>query len=321
MNMQGGSVKSKALSVEAEPEKAELKEPKVFIGIPTGPSKLYSTYYMVAALANLDYSNVEIHWAVTGGYDSKVFGDYKRRLTKLMEAVKWSDTVKWHVHYVPLDYKRRLTKLMEAVKWSDTVKWHVHYVPLSKKQRFTNYQPILQNKVVLRDAFLDGDAEYFMLCGGDNPPPRNSIKRLLRVGADVSIGVCYQRPNVDKRCGVYPLVWYYAWMPRELEKHRDLHPLVLEQLRLAWLHCPAMINLSFNPNWRRRKTVWNITGGDGCALIRRAVLEMVDWGVTPDNAYHSEDIHFMTLALWHGFTTAAATDLHIPHFDPDGVAY
>lgn len=286
---------SKALNVAKEKPKkqAESTQPKVFIGIPTGPTKLYSTYYMVAALANLDYANMEIHWAVTGGYDSSIFGDFKKRLKKLMEAVKWPDTVKWFIHYVPL----------------------------SKKQRFTNYQPILQNKTVLRDTFLDGDAEYFLLLGGDNPPPRNAVKRLLKVNADVSMGVCYQRPEVDQKCGVYPLVWNYAWMPNELDKFRDLHPLVLEELRLVWLHCPAMINLSFNPNWRRKKTVWNVTGGDGCALIKRAVLETVDWGVTPDNAYHSEDIHFMSLALWHGFTTAVATNLHIPHFDPDGKAY
>ena len=287
---------SKAQSVETEAtkEEAKLEEPKVFIGIPTGPRKLYSTYYMVAALANLDYSNLEIHWAVTGGYGNKVFSDYKQRLTKLMEAVKWHDNVEWAIHYVPL----------------------------SKKERFTNYMAILRNKTVLRDTFLDGDAPYFLLLGGDNPPPRNSIKRLLNVDADVSMGTCYQRPGVDKNCGIYPLLWYFAWKPQEIEKFaRDLHPLVLEELRLAWLHLPALINISFNPNWRRKKTVWGITGGDGCALIKRKVLEMVDWGVTPDNAYHSEDIHFMTLALWHGFTTAAAIDLHIPHLDPNGKAY
>jgi len=154
----------------AEPEEAVLDEPKVFIGIPTGPTKLYSTYYMVAALANLDYSNLEIHWAVTGGFDDGIFHKFRTRLTKLMEAVKWPDTVSWCIHYVPL----------------------------SKKERFTNFTPILRNKTVLRDTFLDGDAEYFLLLGGDNPPQRNAINRLLKVDADVSIGTCYQRPDVDK---------------------------------------------------------------------------------------------------------------------------
>jgi len=194
-------------------------------------------------------------------------------------------------------------------------------VPLSKKERSTGFTPIIRNKTVLRDVFLDGDAEYFLLLGGDNPPPRNAVKRLLEVDADISIGTCYQRPNIDKKCGVYPLLWIYAWMPSELDKFSDLHPLVLEQLRLAWLNCPTMINISFNPNWKRKKVIHEITGGDGCALIKRGVLEMIDWGIIPAVAYHSEDIHFMSYALWYGFTTAAAIDLHVPHMDPDGLVY
>jgi hypothetical protein len=273
-----------------EPEQ-ETVEPKVFIGIPTGPTKLYSTYYMVAALANLHYENMEIHWAVTGGYDDGSFHEFRQRLTKLMDAVKW-----------PLK-----------------TEWMIHYVPMTKDQRSVRYAPILKNKRVMRDAFLDGDCEYFLLLGGDNPPPRESIKKLLKVDADISMAVCYQRPGVDLKAGVYPLVWHYAWMPSELERFEaELHPLVLEQLRLAWLHCPMLMSLVVEPGWRRRKILWNVTGGDGCALIKREVLEMIDWGVTPDNAYHSEDIHFMTLALWHGFTTAALTGLHCPHMSEDG---
>lgn len=278
----------------AEPKQEQQQQPRVFIGIPTGPPKLYSTYIMIAALANLDYTNYEVHWAVTGGYDNKLFGDFKRRLKKLNQAVKWPDGVTWHIHYVPL----------------------------RKKERMTRYLPILRNKTVLRDTFLDGDCPYFLLLGGDNPPPRNTMHRLFKADADVSIGLCYQRPNVDQKCGSYPLVWRYAWMPSELEQFKDeLNPLVMDELRLAWLHCPVMIPVMFDPNWKRKRTIRNITGGDGCALIKRRVLEMVDWGVTPDNAYHSEDIHFMTLALWHGFTTACAIDLHVPHFDSDGKAY
>ena len=277
---------------QTEPQQ-EQTFPKVFVGIPIGPSKLYSTYIMIAALTNLDYSNLEIHWAVTGGDDHPIFQDY-------------------------LD---RLTQLCGAVKWNEGVTNHIHYVKLTPQERNTNYVPILKNKTVLRDLFLDSDAEYFLLLGGDNPPPRNAIKRLMEIEADVSIGVCYQRPSVDNKCGVYPLVWRYMWMLNDLDKFKDLEPKNLEELRYAWLNCPSMINVYYDPEWKNEKTVYDITGGDGCALIKRRVLEMIDWGVMPTKAYHSEDIHFMTLAIWHGFRTAVATDLHIPHFHSDGMCY
>jgi hypothetical protein len=281
MNMHGGKAKSK-------------QQPKVFVGIPTGPPKLYATYFMVAALANLDYDNMEIHWACTAGY---------------------SNTEVWR------DFYHRLKQLMTAVAWREGVSWHIHYKRLTKKQLATHYQPVLQNKTLLRDLFLDGDCEYFLLLGGDNPPPRNAIKRLLRTKADVAMGVCYQRPGVDKKSGVYPLVWRYLWLPWELDQLENIDPVNLEEMRLAWLQAPNIINISFDPNWKKKKNQWVVTGGDGCALIRRNVLEMIDWGITPEIAYHSEDIHFMTLALWHRFTTCVATDLHVAHMHVDGVTY
>jgi len=284
---------SKQQLVNPEEPEQEKVYPKIFIGIPTGPPKLYSTYIMIAALTNVDYPNLEIHWAVTGGSEHPDFQDYLERLTQMCAAVKWNEGVTNHIHYVPLTIA----------------------------ERNTNFCPILRNKTVLRDKFLDGDAEYFLLLGGDNPPPRKAIKRLLKVDADVSMGTCFQRPKIDKRCGYYPLVWRYSWLPSDLDKFPDLEPRNLEELQLAWLSAPSMINVVYDPNWRRHRTVWNVTGGDGCALIKRRVLEMIDWGVVPSKAFHSEDIHFMGLCLWHGFTTAVATDLHIPHFDPDGKCY
>lgn len=272
-----------------------LKEPKVFVGIPTGPPKLYSTYFMIAALANLDYDNFEVHWGVTGGYDQPEYHEYRDRLTKLVTAVKWKPTV------------------------TSTI----HYVALTPEERAKPYGPILQNKAVLRDKFLDSDAEYFLLLGGDNPPPRRAIKTLMQINADVAMGVCYQRPEQDPICGVYPLVWYYLWLPSDFERleRQGVHSLNLEELRLAWLHCPLLMNIAHNPHWKKSKVLWNITGGDGCALIKRRVLETIDWSVEPERSYHSEDIHFMTLALWYGYSTACATDLHISHMSEDGGMY
>jgi len=248
---------------------------------------------MAAMLANLDYQNMEIHWAVTAGY---------------FEPTIWDNFI------------TRIRKLMEAIEWPRTVKWHIHKNKIRLRQMLQNYQAILLNKDLLRDLFLDSDCEYFLLLGGDNPPPRRAIKRLLKCKADVAIGVCYQRPGVDKKAGVYPLVWRYLWHPWEL-KEEEFETDTLKELKLAWIHCPSIMNISFNPRWKKRRNQYIICGGDGCALIRREVLEMIDWGVTPTISYHSEDIHFHSLALWYGYTTCVATDLHVPHMHKDGLVY
>ena len=267
-----------------------VKLPKVFIGIPIGPSKLYSTYYMVASLANLDYPKVELHWAVTGAYDDPRFPDYHTRLTRLCEAVKWRDG------------------------WTNTI----HYLPLSRERRFTNYGPILDNKTLLRNLFLDGDCEYFLLLGGDNPPPRGAVKQLMATNADVAMGTCYQRPEVTKM-GVYPLVWRYLYSLKDIEKAK-VDPINKALIKKSWLNSPATINVSYDPDFTNEIIVWDVCGGDGCALIKRRVLEMIDWGVTPpESCSCSEDMYFMTQALYFGFTTCCLPKVHIPHMAESGL--
>jgi hypothetical protein len=271
-------------------EKQEQKTPKVFIGIPTGAPKLYSTYYMVAALANLDYPNVELHWAVTGSIDDPAYNDFRERLTKLSSAVKWPEG--WGIS--------------------------IHYVPLTKERRFTNYGPILENKTVLRNAFLDSDAEYFLLLGGDNPPPRHAIQALMTVDAGVSMGTCYQRPEVTNM-GSYPLVWRYSFLIKEIDA-AEVDPVNKDLMRISWLNSPSVINVCYDPDFKNQDVVWNVCGGDGCALIKREVLETIDWGIMPpDSCSCSEDMHFMTQALYYGFTTACLPKLHIAHMAQSGL--
>jgi hypothetical protein len=264
--------------------------PKVFIGIPTGCVKLYSTYYMIASLANINYPNVELHWAVTGAADDPRFSDFRDRLTKLCEAVKWQEG------------------------WSNTI----HYVPLTKKQRLYSYGPILENKTVLRNAFLDSDAEYFLLLGGDNPPPRDAITLLMMTGADVAMGTCYQRPG-RSNLGTFPLVWRYLVRLDEIEK-LDVDGVNKQQMRMNWLTSPPIINVSYDPDFTEQSIEWHVCGGDGCALIKRRVLETIDWGVTPpDSAACSEDMYFMTQALYYGYSTACLPKLHIAHMSESGL--
>ena len=273
---------------EQPPQKQTL--PKIFIGIPTGPPKLYSTYYMLASLANLDYPNVELHWAVTGALDDGRFSDFRDRLTKMCEAVKWPEG------------------------WSNTI----HYVPLTKEQRMRNYGPILENKTVLRNAFLDSDAEYFLLLGGDNPPPRDAVKALMMVDADVAMGTCYQRPEATN-LGVFPLVWRFMVKLEEIDA-LNVDSVNKEQMRMNWLTSPSVVNVSYDPDFTKHDVEWYVCGGDGCALIKRRVLETIDWGVTPpDSAACSEDMYFMTQALYYGYSTACLPKLHIAHMSESGL--
>ena len=281
---------TKVIKEEATENTTKPTFPKIFIGIPTGCVKLYSTYYMIAALANLNYPNVEVHWAVTGAADDSRFSDFRDRLTKLCSAVKWRDG------------------------WSNTI----HYVPLTKEQRLQSYGPILENKTVLRNAFLDSDAEYFLLLGGDNPPPRDAITMLICTGADVAMGTCYQRPT-KTTLGVYPLVWRYLVTLGEIEA-LNVDEGNKQQMRLNWLSSPPLVNVSYDPDFTKQTIEWYVCGGDGCALIKRKVLETIDWGVMPpDSVACSEDMYFMTMALYYGYTTACIPKMHVAHMSESGL--
>jgi hypothetical protein len=244
---------------------------------------------MMASIRNLDYPYLDIHFAVTGGEDS-AFEDYRARLSKLCEAVKWPDD------------------------WTVTI----HYLPLPLEKRMLNYGPILENKNLLRQEFLDGEDAYFLLLGGDNPPPRNAVKILMSTEADVAMGVCYQRPGVTQ-CGVYPLVWRYLYSLEEVDKcavdeaNKDL-------MRKAWLDVPQVISVSYDPDWQKQDLLWGITGGDGCALITRRTLETIDWAVRPpDGASCSEDMYFMGEALYYGYSTVAVPSMHVAHMSEAGL--
>jgi len=168
--------------------------------------------------------------------------------------------------------------------------------------------------------FLDSDADYFLSLGGDNPPPRDAVKRLMKLDADVASGICYQRPSQAQawKEPVFPLVYEYTWKLDELPD--DLEDDVRREFETAWLNSTLMVPLHTNPEWLKLETVRGYTGGTGCVLIRRKVLERIGFSLPP-LGYHSEDIHFFNKANYRGFTTAWDLKLHVRHLDPDGSAY
>ena len=275
-------------------EEQEETQPRVYIAIATGPAKDYAMMYMVAALQNLKWDNAEIHWAVSHGGDDD--GD---------------------------KYIDKLAAVMQAVRWE--CPWQIHRCNLTKEEFAIPYRAIIKNRRLLRADFLDGDCDYFFFVGGDNPPWRKAIKRLMKWDADVAFGVSYQRPKRDRwnPDAVYPMVWTYAWWMDELPK--DIPPDLYDVFWMAFLNVTLYLPLYVLPNWRRKKRLWRVSGGDGNCLIRREVLEHVGWSLPgilgATHGYHSEDLHFFNKANLLGYSTVCDLKYHVCHLDANGKMY
>lgn len=270
------------------------EQPKVYIAIPTGPPKDYAMMYMVAALQNLDWQNAEVHWAVTYKNDSE--GD---------------------------DYMDKLSKIMEAAKWS--CPWKIHRCDITQEEAETPYRAIIRNRRLLRADFLDGDCDYFLMVGGDNPPWRSAIKRLMKFKADVAFGVSHQRPKRDRfnPTSVYPMVWKYAWTMDELPD--GLPEELYEEFWKSFLNVTLYLPLYVLPNWRRKKRIWGVAGGDGNCLIKREVLENAGWTLPGRQGtaygYHSEDLHFFNKVNLLGYSTVVDMKYIVPHFHETGMMF
>ena len=166
---------------------------------------------------------------------------------------------------------------------------------------------------------MDGDCQYFLEVGGDNPPPRDTIKRLMKHNKDVVFGTCYQRPSRDGSGECYPLVWTYTWDLKDLEKY-NLEPLVKEKLQLAYVNTPFIVPVYAIRDWKQYKTVGPYAGGTGMVLIKRHVLERIGWRLPP-SLYFSEDLYFCHQCNAHNYSTLGDLEFHVPHFDDNGMIY
>ena len=272
---------------------------KYFIGICTGPSKDYAMHYMVAALRNLDCADMEIHWAVTDFGDAKSTL-YLQRLKQLVATVDWKCPV--HIHTTQYDLKRQPI-----------------YTRQCDNGETAAYDFVIRNLRLLRGKFLDGDCAYFLEVGGDNPPPRETVNRLMKLNADVAFGTCYQRPERDIDKESYPLVWTYTWNLKDLEQY-NLEPIVQEKLRLAFTNTPFVVPVYALKVWQSMQTVSPYAGGTGMVLIKRHVLEHVGWRLPP-SLYFSEDLYFCHQCNAHGYKTVGDLKFHCPHFDESGVIF
>jgi hypothetical protein len=273
--------------------KLKSKPPRIFVGIPTGRSKEYCMYYMLGALRNLRYSPLffKVVFAVTdkGEPQDKQFIENLRGLLK-------------HA-----DFMFETEVIMTQPTQRDAEKWGV-------------FAAVILNVQALRRKFLSEPYDYFWLLGGDNPPPPDTLNRLLKLKTDIAAALVYQRPMKDfYERGAYPLVYRHVWHLKHLENN-GLNQEQKRLLTLAWVNLGFMRLLAYEKNWRRYKVLRDVGFGDGCCLFKRTVFETLEYKGAP-KGYQSNDIQFQQEAMAAGFHTAVDMKLHCPHFCVDGKAY
>lgn len=269
------------------------KYPSVFVGVPTGDSKEYAILYMLAALRNVDYprTRFSLTIAVThlGNLDSEMF---IQRVKKLVSAAN----MPYHVDII------------------------ITYPKLEDMERWGPYYAIIMNTHALRLKFLESKAKYFWLLGGDNPPPRDTLKKLLKMDVDVASAVINQRKakvrmfNEDTTL-TYPVYWEYIWKMEDLHK-LDLEPKLMDALRTAWTEFMFLDA----PQNKQNGILHHAVFGSGCSLIKREVFEYIGYALGSGGT-HSEDLHFCSLANLRGFDMAINLDVPCIHFDSDGKVY
>ena len=279
------------------------KLPTVCATIPIGWTKEYALLYMLAALGDVDYPPEKFTAAFgvsdRGDDESK---DFIQRLRNLLDNCNFP--FKTHV-------------IVTTPTDEDEQRWH-------------QFKWVIRNLAELRSYVLESGLDYMWILGGDNPPLRSSIKRLLALHTDVASAILYQRPNKSwKNHNAYPLVFRHHWNLRDLDKPW-LHnggetPTTLnsEQKRLlakAWLQLGFVKPVWLEKDWKNYKVCRNVVFGDACSLIKREVLEAINYEML-QAAYQSYDIQYMQQALFLGFETAVDMKLHCPHITFEGEAY
>ena len=274
------------------------EQPNVFISIPTGVMKEYAVLYMLAALQNIDYpaDKLSINIAVTDRGEPED-PEFTKRLQSLID----NSTIKFKVN---------VTVVTPSI---------------DEKERWGQYYAVICNLHELRKQFLDSNADYFWVLGGDNPPPRHMLHGLLKVDADVSSGMILQRPmrarEYDKPGMPYmvdptPMFWMYLWHMDDIQKRGDLDPRLKEALRACWINLPLIFLKATDKPMIAHKTSF----GSGCSLVKREVMTYLGYYLA-EASYCSEDLQFMQWVHVLGFKTALNTGLHCGHFDPNGALY
>ena len=268
-------------------------KPTIYIAIPTGPPKAYALLYMLASLKNLDYppSKISVNFGVThhGSANSEAF-------------------------------LQQLKQLLSASNFKCKTSIQTTHPTQEDFDRWGSYYGVILNVHALRLSFLQSKTQYFWLLGGDNPPPRGTLKNLLKTKGDVVSASVNQRSSKKKEYKInqklcYPIYWQYIWKPKDIPM--DLEPSLRDTLRTAWTEFSF---LDTPPRKDGERFIHNCVFGSGCSLVRREVLEYVGYYLGSGGT-HSEDLHFCNLVNLRGFDTVLDLDTRCLHFDEDGTVY
>lgn len=272
--------------------------PKIFIAIPTGSIKEYAFLYMLASLRNIYYppEKLEVHFGFTDRGDGK------------------SGTSLQH-----------LKGLISNAELPFSVTIHTTNPSKTDVERWGPYSAVILNCHKLRTVFLDGEADYWWILGGDNPPGSGTLRRLLDLNVDCAAALIHQRPNRGREFDVdgdkdgriiKPIFWDYVWRPEDVRNRKDLEPKLKHSLLRSWVEMPPMKLAAVQET---REVIKGCNFGSGCELVKREVLESC--GYYLGLGYHSEDIAFGQWVNYLGYSTALDPKIICAHFDPDGRLY
>jgi len=271
----------------------------VFAAIPTGYMKEYAVLYMLAALQNIDYpaDKLSINIAVTDRGEPE-----------------------------DLEFTKRLRSLIDNCTIKFKVNITVVTPSIDEKERWGQYYAVICNLHELRKQFLDGNADYFWVLGGDNPPPRATLKELLKIDADIASAAVWQRPNRQHRFheeggittvnDAEPIYFVQLWRMEDIHKRRDLDPRVKEALRSIYINLPMIHQIKT----KQQLVAYNVSFGSGCSLSKKRVIEYAGYYLA-EAGYCSEDLSFIQWTQTLGFNNGLNLGLHCGHFDPNGALY
>ena len=178
-------------------------------------------------------------------------------------------------------------KAILALQWDGPISFL-----FQKDNPYDRRESILHHYQKGRTAFLAGDFDYFLTIESDIVPPPDTITRLMALDCDVAYAVAQLRSS--------PVINIFEKYPggRNPGSSLTFKPRLLESARRAGVYdCSG--------------------GGLGCVLIRRHVLEDIDFRLIPkDGAYC--DTYFNRDVLQGGYSQKADMNLLCDHIDDDG---